>query len=110
MEKLMNTVINKTMVANLSTENIISFEVNELKNINFSNSDILMIDLAELVDMNPVNISECEKQMIAIFLDKLLVDLESKVVINITTTPHELACFFLTVIRSIPKLETFLSS
>lgn len=84
-----------------STGNTVPFEVNALKNINYSNSDILIIELAELIDMNPVDISDCEKQMTTIFLDKLLVDLESKVLIEITTTPHELASFFLTVIRSI---------
>lgn len=86
-----------------STENTVLFEVEAPKKLNYHESDILLIDLPELVDMNPVNISDCEKQMTAIFLDKLLVDLESKVLIEITTTPHELACFFLKVIRSMPQ-------
>ena len=62
-----------------------------------------LIDLAELIDMNPVNISDYEKQMTKVFLDTLLVDLDTKMIIDITTTPHELACFFLTAIRSMSK-------
>jgi hypothetical protein len=53
--------------------------------------------------MNPVDISESEKQLTKVFLDTLLVDLDTKVIIDITTTPHELACFFLTAIRSMPQ-------
>ena len=86
-----------------SARNTVPFNVDAPKNINYHESDVLLIDLAELVSMNPVNINDCEKQMTAIFLDKLLVDLESKVLIEITTTPHELACFFLMAIRSVPQ-------
>jgi hypothetical protein len=52
--------------------------------------------------MNPVDMSEGEKQMTKVFLDTLLVDLDNKVVIDITTNPLELAYFFLKVIRSMP--------
>jgi hypothetical protein len=43
--------------------------------------------------------------MTKVFLDKLLVELDTKVVIDITTTPHELACFFLAVVRSMPAIQ-----
>ena len=83
-----------------STENTVLFEVEAPKKLNYYNSDVLMIDLSELVDTNPAKISDYEQQMTKVFLDTLLVDLETKVIIDITTTPHELACFFLTAIRS----------
>lgn len=103
MGKLMNIDRIKFNDGIPSTGNTVPFDVDAPKKLNYSNSDILVIDLAELAVMDPVNISDCEKQMTAIFLDKLLVGLESKVLIEITTTPHELACFFLTVIRSMPQ-------
>jgi hypothetical protein len=88
------------MKVNSGTENTVPFEIDALKKPNYYNSDVLLLDLAELVDINPVDISESEKQMIKVFLDKLLVELDTKVVIDITTTPLELACFFLAAIRS----------
>lgn len=101
----MNSVINKTIIKNMSPENTIPFEINALKNLNYSNSDVLVIDLAELTDLNPVNISNNEKKMTAIFLDKLQVDIDSKVIIEITTTPHELAYFFLMTLRNIIQIN-----
>jgi DNA-binding transcriptional regulator WhiA len=103
MEKHTNIGINRNILENLSTENTVPFEVDAPKKFNYHESDVYLIDLAELCDMNPVNISDYEKQMTAIFLEKLLVDLDTKVIIDITTTPHELACFFLTAIRSMPQ-------
>jgi hypothetical protein len=91
------------MKVNSGTENTVPFEIDALKKLNYYNSDVLLIDLAELIDMNPVNISDYEKQMTKVFLDTLLVDLDTKMIIDITTTPHELACFFLTAIRSMSK-------
>lgn len=88
------------MKVNSGTENTVPFEIDALKKPNYYNSDVLLVDLAELVDINPVDISESEKQMTKVFLDTLLVELDTKVVIDITTTPHELACFFLAAIRS----------
>ena len=61
-----------------------------------------MIDLSELVDTDPGEISDYEKQMTKVFLNTLLVDLDTKVIIDITTTLYELAGLFLTVIRSMP--------
>ncbi len=78
-------------------------DTNAPKKLNYHESDISLIDLAELVCLNPVHITECEKLITKVFLDTLQVDLDSKVVIDITTTPHELASFFLTVIRSMPQ-------
>jgi hypothetical protein len=78
-------------------------DTNASKKLNYHESDISLIDLAELVCLNPVDITECEKLLTKVFLDTLQVDLDSKAVIDITTTPHELACFFLTVIRSMPQ-------
>lgn len=103
MGKLTNIGINRNILENLSTENTVPFEVNEPKKFNYHESDVYLIDLAELIDMNPVNISDYEKQMTKVFLDTLLVDLDTKMIIDIKTTPHELACFFLTAIRSMSK-------
>jgi hypothetical protein len=103
MKEPMNTDIIKSMDKIPVIKNTVPFEVEAPKKQNYNNSDVLLIDLAELVDMNPVDISESEKQMTKVFLDKLLVELDTNVVIDITTTPHELACFFLTAIRSMPQ-------
>jgi hypothetical protein len=103
MKEHMNTDIIKSMDKIPVAENTVPFEVDAPKKLNYHESDVLLIDLAELVDMNPVDMSESEKQMTKVFLDKLLVELDTKVVIDITTTPHELACFFLTAIRSMPQ-------
>ena len=85
------------------SKNTVPFEVEAPIKPNYYNSDVLMIDLSELVDTNPTKISDYEKQMTKVFLDTLLVDLDTKVIIDITTTPNELACFFLSVIRSMPQ-------
>jgi hypothetical protein len=103
MKEPMNTGVIKSMDKIPVTKNTVPFEAEAPKKLNYYNSDVMLVDLAELADMNPINISDNEKQMTAIFLDKLLVNFESKVVIDITTTPHELACFFLTAIRSISR-------
>lgn len=103
MGKLTNIGINRNILENLSTANTVPIEVDAPKKFNYHESDVLLIDLAELIDMNPVNISDYEKQMTKVFLDTLLVDLDTKMIIDITTTPHELACFFLTAIRSMSK-------
>jgi hypothetical protein len=105
MKEPMNTDIIKSMDKIPVTENTVPFEIDALKKPNYYNSDVLLVDLAELVDINPVDISESEKQMTKVFLDKLLVELDTKVVIDITTTPHELACFFLAVVRSMPAIQ-----
>lgn len=96
----MNTDIIKSLDKIQVTKNTVPFEVEAPKKLNYYNSDVFMIDLSELVDTNPAKISDYEQQMTKVFLDTLLVDLETKVIIDITTTPHELACFFLTAIRS----------
>ena len=103
MGKLTNIGINRNMLENLYTENTVPFEVDASKKLNYHESDVLLIDLAELVDMNPDNVSECEKQITEVFLETLLVSLDMKVVIDITTSPYQLACFFLTAIRSMPQ-------
>lgn len=103
MKEPMNTDIIKSMDKIPVTENTVPFEVEAPKKLNYYKSDILLVDLAELVDINPVNITDNEKRMTKVFLDTLLVELDTKVVIDITTTPYELACFFLTAIRSIPR-------
>ena len=103
MKEPMNTDIIKSMDKIPVIKNTVPFEVEAPKKQNYNNSDVLLIDLAELIDMNPVNISDYEKQMTKVFLDTLLVDLDTKVLIDITTTPHELACFFLMVLRSMPQ-------
>ena len=98
----MNTDIIKSLDKIQFTKNTVPFEVEAPKKLNYYNSDVFMIDLSELVDTNPAKISDYEQQMTKVFLDTLLVDLDTKVIIDITTTPYELACFFLTVIRSMP--------
>ena len=100
MKEPMNTDIIKSLDKIPVTKNTVPFEVEAPKKLNYYNSDVFMIDLSELVDTNPAKISDYEQQMTKVFLDTLLVDLETKVIIDITTTPHELACFFLTAIRS----------
>jgi hypothetical protein len=100
MGKLMNIEAPKSVDLLSDTKNTVPFEVEAPKKLNYYNSDVLMIDLSELVDTNPAKISDYEKQMTKVFLDTLLVELDTKVVIDITTTPYELACFFLSVIRS----------
>lgn len=102
MEKLMNIEVTKYVDLLSDTKNTVPFEVEAPKKLNYYNSDVFMIDLSELVDTNPGEISDYEKQMTKVFLNTLLVDLDTKVIIDITTTPYELACLFLTVIRSMP--------
>ncbi len=103
MKKLINSDRIKFNDEILSAGNTVPFNVDAPKKINYHEGDVYLIDLAELIDMNPVNISDYEKQMTKVFLDTLLVELDTKVVIDITTTPYELACFFLTAIRSMSK-------
>lgn len=99
----MNIEVIKSADILSDSKNTVPFEVEAPIKPNYYNSDVLMIDLSELVDTNPTKISDYEKQMTKVFLDTLLVDLDTKVIIDITTTPHELACFFLSVIRSMPQ-------
>jgi hypothetical protein len=103
MKEPMNTDIIKSMDKIPVTKNTVSFEVDAPKKLNYHESDISLIDLADLVCLNPVDITECEKLITKVFLDTLHVDLYSKEVIDITTTPHELTCFFLTAIRRMPQ-------
>lgn len=103
MEKLMNIDKIKFNDEISSSIRTVPSDTNAPKKLNYHESDISLIDLAELVCLNPVDITECEKLITKVFLDTLKVDLDSKAVIDITTTPHELACFFLTVIRRMPQ-------
>jgi hypothetical protein len=98
----MNIEVIKSADILSDSKNTVPFEVEAPIKPNYYNSDVLMIDLSELVDTNPGEISDYEKQMTKVFLNTLLVDLDTKVIIDITTTPYELACLFLTVIRSMP--------
>jgi hypothetical protein len=99
----MNIEVIKSVDIISVTENTVPFEGEAPKKLNYYNSDVLLIDLAELVDMNPVEISEYEKFMTEVFLEKLCIDLDSNVIIDITTNPLELACFYLMTLRSITR-------
>lgn len=103
MGKLMNIDKIKFTDEISSSIRTVPSDTNSPKKLNYHECDISLIDLAELVCLNPANITECEKLMTKVFLDTLHVDFDSKAIIDITTTPHELACFFLTVIRSMPQ-------
>lgn len=101
MGSLINTDEEKSIDKISSIWNTIPFEIEAPKKINYDESDILMIDLADLVDLKPIEISEREKFMTEIFLEKLCIDLDSNITIDITTNPFELACFYLMILRSI---------
>jgi hypothetical protein len=103
MKEPMNTDIIKSMDKIPVTKNTVPFEAEALKKINFHESDVLLIDLSELVNMSPTDISNYEKLATDIFLEKLKVNIDSNVVVDITASPHELACLFLMTIRSMPS-------
>lgn len=93
----------KTTTENSAYTNTDPFEDNVQKKINYYESDVLIIDLAEIVDTNPQNVNDRERLLVNTILEDLRIDIESKVLIEMTTTPVELGCLLLNVIRSIPK-------
>lgn len=86
-----------------STENTVPFEVEAPKKLNYYKSDVLLIDLAELVDMNPLSVNDNEKNLVKTILEDLSIDIESKVMIEIITSPIELGYLVLKIIRRIPS-------
>ena len=105
MKKLMNTNIIKSMDKIPVTKNTVPFEVEAPKKLNYHESDVLLLDLADLVNLKPIEISENEKLMTEFFLQKIGVDIDSNVIVDITTNPFELACFYIMVLRSSNRLN-----
>ena len=83
-------------------EDIIPFEDYTAKKIFYQERDLLLYDLAQYIDMSSVGINENEKYLVTAILEDLCIDIESRIIIDITTTPIELGYLVLKIIRSVP--------
>lgn len=94
-----NIDIEKYKIKNLDNKNTVPFEEDDLKKINHEDQDIIMLDLTGILDLNPLNITAHEKLSINNIMDYMSLEIDSKVILEITTTPFELSCLFLKFMR-----------
>lgn len=94
-----NIDIEKYKIKNLDNKNTVPFEEDDLKKINHEDRDMIMLDLTQIVDLNPLHITDNEKLSINKIMDYMSLEIDSKVILEITTTPFELSCLFLKLLR-----------
>lgn len=94
-----NIDIEKYKIKNLDNKNTVPCEEDDLKKINHEGQDLIMLDLTGILDLNPLNITAHEKLSINNIMDYMSLEIDSKVILEITTTPFELSCLFLKLLR-----------
>lgn len=99
MRKPNNIDIEKYKVEIPVNKNTVPFEEDDLKKINHEDRDMIMLDLTQIVDLNPLHITDNEKLSINKIMDYMSLEIDSKVILEITTTPFELSCLFLKLLR-----------
>lgn len=99
MRKPNNIDIEKYKIEIQNNKNTVPCEEDDFKKINHEGQDIIMLDLTGILDLNPLNITAHEKLSINNIMDYMSLEIDSKVILEITTTPFELSCLFLKFMR-----------
>lgn len=99
MRKPSNIDVEKYKVEIPVKKNTVPIKEEDSKKINHASRDIIMLDLTEILDLNPLHTTAHEKLSINNIMDYMNLEIDSKVILEITTTPFELSCLFLKFMR-----------